>query len=123
MATETQVDVKEADILADGYQVLHSKSPLFYDHYERKADLQHQTHYCPGCGHGIVHKLIAEALEDLGLQDFFAPGDRSKYLLVEIKLTIDENVFPQFLSENGSHQSVIKINIEVFYTRVEIGDL
>ena len=69
MATETKVDVKEADILADGYQVLHSKSPLFYDHYERKADLQHQTHYCPGCGHGIVHKLIAEALQDLGLQD------------------------------------------------------
>ena len=52
MATETKVDVKEADILAAGYQVLHSKSPLFYDHYERKADLQHQTHYCPGCGHG-----------------------------------------------------------------------
>ncbi|MGB9074617.1 MAG: 2-oxoacid:acceptor oxidoreductase family protein [Terriglobales bacterium] len=69
MATETKVNVKEADILAAGYQVLHSKSPLFYDHYERKADLQHQTHYCPGCGHGVVHKLIAEALQDLGLQD------------------------------------------------------
>jgi len=27
------------------------------------------THYCPGCGHGIVHKLIAEALSDMGLQD------------------------------------------------------
>lgn len=24
-----------------------------------------QTHYCPGCGHGIVHRLIAEALEEL----------------------------------------------------------
>ncbi|MBN1141708.1 MAG: 2-oxoacid:acceptor oxidoreductase family protein [Deltaproteobacteria bacterium] len=27
------------------------------------------THYCPGCGHGIVHKLIGEALEQLGIQD------------------------------------------------------
>ncbi|HHS49500.1 MAG TPA: 2-ketoisovalerate ferredoxin oxidoreductase [candidate division Zixibacteria bacterium] len=27
------------------------------------------THYCPGCGHGILHKLIAEALEDLGVAD------------------------------------------------------
>ncbi|HOG50382.1 MAG TPA: thiamine pyrophosphate-dependent enzyme, partial [Lentisphaeria bacterium] len=27
------------------------------------------THYCPGCGHGILHKLIGEALADLGLQD------------------------------------------------------
>ena len=51
------------------YEVVHSKSRLFYDRYERKADLQQQTHYCPGCGHGVVHKLIAEALEDLGLQD------------------------------------------------------
>ncbi|HXJ92966.1 MAG TPA: 2-oxoacid:acceptor oxidoreductase family protein [Terriglobia bacterium] len=53
----------------DGYEVVHSKSPVFYDLYDRKADLKHQTHYCPGCGHGVVHKLIAEALEDLGLQD------------------------------------------------------
>ncbi len=44
-------------------------SSVFYDLYDRKAELQHQTHYCPGCGHGVVHKLIAEALQDLGLQD------------------------------------------------------
>jgi 2-oxoisovalerate ferredoxin oxidoreductase beta subunit len=54
---------------SDGYEEIHSKSPLFYDLYERKAELQNQTHYCPGCGHGVVHKLIAEALQDLGLQD------------------------------------------------------
>lgn len=53
----------------DEYQVIESKSPVFYDKYERKAELQHQTHYCPGCGHGVVHKLIAEAIEQLGLQD------------------------------------------------------
>ena len=53
----------------NGYEVIHEKSPAFYDRFERKAELQQQTHYCPGCGHGIVHKLIAEALTDLGLQD------------------------------------------------------
>ncbi len=51
------------------YEVVRSKSPVFYPIYERKADLQHQTHYCPGCGHGVVHKLIAEAIADLDLQD------------------------------------------------------
>ncbi|HYA94904.1 MAG TPA: 2-oxoacid:acceptor oxidoreductase family protein, partial [Terriglobales bacterium] len=51
------------------YQVVHAKSPVFFDHYERKSDLQHQTHYCPGCGHGVAHKLIAEAIADLGVQD------------------------------------------------------
>ena len=53
----------------DEYQVIESKSPVFYDKYERKSELQHQTHYCPGCGHGVVHKLIAEAICDMGLQD------------------------------------------------------
>lgn len=27
------------------------------------------THYCPGCGHGILHKLIAEAMDSLGIQE------------------------------------------------------
>ncbi len=25
--------------------------------------------YCPGCGHGTVHKLIAEVIEEMGIQD------------------------------------------------------
>jgi len=25
-------------------------------------------HYCPGCSHGVVHKLIAEVIEELGIQ-------------------------------------------------------
>ena len=27
------------------------------------------THYCPGCGHGIVHKLIAEIVDKLGIRE------------------------------------------------------
>lgn len=26
------------------------------------------THYCPGCGHGIIHRLVAEVLEQLDLR-------------------------------------------------------
>lgn len=26
-----------------------------------------QTHYCPGCTHGIIHRLVAEVLEELGV--------------------------------------------------------
>jgi 2-oxoglutarate ferredoxin oxidoreductase subunit beta len=26
-------------------------------------------HYCPGCTHGIIHRLVAEALSDLGIAD------------------------------------------------------
>jgi 2-oxoglutarate/2-oxoacid ferredoxin oxidoreductase subunit beta len=25
------------------------------------------THYCPGCGHGVAHRLVAEVIDELGL--------------------------------------------------------
>ncbi len=25
-------------------------------------------HYCPGCGHGIIHRLVAEAIDSLGVE-------------------------------------------------------
>ena len=28
-----------------------------------------RTHYCAGCGHGIIHKLLAEALEELNARE------------------------------------------------------
>lgn len=34
------------------------------------------SHYCPGCGHGIVHRLVAELLDEMGLAEktvFIAP--------------------------------------------------
>jgi len=27
------------------------------------------THYCPGCGHGIIHRLVAESIEELGIAE------------------------------------------------------
>jgi 2-oxoisovalerate ferredoxin oxidoreductase beta subunit len=51
------------------YTVVRSKAKAFYDRYERKDELQHQTHYCPGCGHGIIHKMLANAIDELGIQD------------------------------------------------------
>jgi 2-oxoisovalerate ferredoxin oxidoreductase beta subunit len=41
----------------------------FYTNFDRKDAVQHTTHYCPGCGHGIVHKLIAGAIDEFGIQD------------------------------------------------------
>jgi len=69
MREEVQVAVAESEAAKNDFEVLHSKSPVFYPVYDRKSDLKQQTHYCPGCGHGIVHKLVAEALEELSLQD------------------------------------------------------
>ncbi len=46
------------------------KANSFYDIYERNPSADKKmTHYCPGCGHGNVHKMIAEALDDFGVAD------------------------------------------------------
>ncbi len=51
------------------YKVIHQKADSFYKLYERKAAEKHQTHYCPGCGHGVAHKLLAAAIDELGAKD------------------------------------------------------
>lgn len=31
--------------------------------------LDAHTHYCPGCSHGVVHRIIAELIEEMGMED------------------------------------------------------
>jgi 2-oxoisovalerate ferredoxin oxidoreductase beta subunit len=51
------------------YRLAHSKPAAFFDHFARKGGDLDDTHYCPGCGHGVLHKLIAEAIADFGIGD------------------------------------------------------
>ena len=38
--------------------------------YQRPEALSDQTtHYCPGCTHGIAHRLVAEVIDELGIRD------------------------------------------------------
>jgi 2-oxoglutarate ferredoxin oxidoreductase subunit beta len=38
--------------------------------YERPETLTDTPmHYCPGCGHGVAHRIIAEVIAELGIQD------------------------------------------------------
>ena len=37
--------------------------------FEKPKSLTDATlHYCPGCTHGIIHRLVAEAIDELGIQ-------------------------------------------------------
>ena len=50
--------------------VKYGKPAGFFDVFERRPGaIKKNMHYCPGCGHGILHKLIAEAIADLEMQD------------------------------------------------------
>ncbi len=33
-----------------------------------KALTENTLHYCPGCTHGIIHRLVAEAIDELGIR-------------------------------------------------------
>ncbi|MEI7779640.1 MAG: 2-oxoacid:acceptor oxidoreductase family protein [Actinomycetes bacterium] len=48
-------------------------TPVFYRQFERNNHAQgisaHTTTYCPGCGHGLAQKYLAEAIDELGVQD------------------------------------------------------
>lgn len=50
-----------------------TKTSVIYDKFERHSHGEglkgHATHYCPGCGHGLAHKFLAEAIDNLGIQD------------------------------------------------------
>ncbi len=55
--------------LVQDYTVVQERAKSFYKNFDRKPELQHQTHFCPGCGHGVVHKMLARAIDELGIQD------------------------------------------------------
>lgn len=40
---------------------------LVYDRPDSLVDIN--THYCPGCTHGVAHRLIAEVLDEMNLKD------------------------------------------------------
>ncbi len=46
---------------------------VFYNRFERHDNAEglkaHATHYCAGCGHGLIHKYLAQAIDELGVQD------------------------------------------------------
>ncbi|MDO8362627.1 MAG: 2-oxoacid:acceptor oxidoreductase family protein [Actinomycetota bacterium] len=46
---------------------------VFYRQFERHDHATgikaHSTTYCPGCGHGVAQKFLAEAIDELGVQD------------------------------------------------------
>jgi 2-oxoisovalerate ferredoxin oxidoreductase beta subunit len=55
--------------LVSEYEVAHGQAHRSTSAMSARKSLQHQTHFCPGCGHGNVHKMLAQAIDELGIQD------------------------------------------------------
>ena len=43
--------------------------------YQKSAGLtDNELHYCPGCNHGIIHRLVAESIEELEKEGVIEEG-------------------------------------------------
>jgi 2-oxoglutarate ferredoxin oxidoreductase subunit beta len=46
--------------MKEGYELVYDRP---------KSLIRTHNHYCPGCTHGVVHKLFAEVIDELGIQE------------------------------------------------------
>ena len=52
--------METSNTIIDSKNLVYAKPALMNDN---------KMHYCPGCSHGVVHKLIAEVIDELGLRE------------------------------------------------------
>lgn len=58
MSIEMDIPLMTPAPAHDPLEVVYSRPDVLADNH---------THYCPGCTHGVAHRLLAEALDELGL--------------------------------------------------------
>ncbi|MGM0372959.1 MAG: thiamine pyrophosphate-dependent enzyme [Chloroflexota bacterium] len=47
--------------------MVETKTEVVYQRPESFTDVH--THYCPGCTHGVAHRLVAEVIDEMGLRE------------------------------------------------------
>lgn len=61
---EKEIRINESDFLDEDICVAEN---LVYHRPKTLTDLD--FHYCPGCGHGVVHRLLMEVIDEMNIQD------------------------------------------------------
>jgi len=52
------------------FKIIKDRPQGFFAEFDKRPEnSRHNMHYCPGCGHGVLHKLVAEAISDFGIKD------------------------------------------------------
>ncbi|KZX16314.1 2-oxoglutarate oxidoreductase subunit KorB [Methanobrevibacter cuticularis] len=67
----TEADSEYLNYNEEEYEIKTLKKPnSIHDTFNRKGESSPKiTHYCAGCGHGILHKLIGEVMDELNIQE------------------------------------------------------
>ena len=54
------IEQRKQELLNQGYTEVFTKTKVLTDAV---------LHYCPGCGHGTTHRIVAEVIDEMGIQD------------------------------------------------------
>ena len=54
--------------MADNFDIPEIRTPEFTVYKKTSVLTDNVMHYCPGCGHGTAHRIIAEVIEEMGIQ-------------------------------------------------------
>ncbi len=58
--------MNDDSLISDNCENLYSPENIVYVRPKTLIDIP--MHYCPGCGHGVAHRIIAEVIDELGIQ-------------------------------------------------------
>lgn len=61
------VSVSDKEITTERPRCINGEYELIYERPHSLVDVS--MHYCPGCAHSLVHKIIMEAIDELGIQE------------------------------------------------------
>ena len=79
------------------------------------------THYCPGCTHGVIHRLVAEAIDDLGEDSMIVFAPKKVNHTVTVFTDIDCGYCRRLHTDMaGYNDKGIRIRY-LFYPRAGIG--
>jgi 2-oxoglutarate ferredoxin oxidoreductase subunit beta len=54
--------------MAENFDIPEIRTPEFTVYKKTSVLTDNVMHYCPGCGHGTAHRIIAEVIEEMGIQ-------------------------------------------------------
>lgn len=66
MNEKTMLEEKHFEQIIEEENICNNEN-LVYEKPETLTD--NVMHYCPGCGHGVAHRIIAEVIDELGIQE------------------------------------------------------
>ena len=72
-------------------------------------------HYCPGCTHGIVHRLVAEAIDDLGIERNSEFALEMIYNIIDRRYCIKK---PLIVTTNLSYQDMTRADLDMDHQRI-----